>query len=55
MGVGVYLTKGVYDIFDSMEKLGVKKINSIINDISTVYANSPKFTEKITLGRKTLV
>lgn len=54
MATGVYMTKGVYDIFDSMEKLGLKKINRIIGDLNSIYANSPSYTEIITLTKEKL-
>jgi len=49
--VGVYLTKGVLDIFDSMEKLGIKKVNKIINDIKVIYSDAPNYQEIIQLGK----
>jgi hypothetical protein len=50
--VGVYLTKGTFDIFDSMEKLGIKKLNKIINDLNAIYSNAPNYVEIVTLGKE---
>ena len=49
MAVGVYLTKGVSDVFDRMEKLQIKKINKIINDLRGIMSNAPMYVEKISL------
>ena len=49
---GIYLTKGTSDIFDSMEKLGLKKVNRLINDLRAINSNAPNYTEKITLGKE---
>jgi len=51
---GVYLTKGASDIFDSMEKLGIKKVNRLINDLKAINSNAPNYTEKITIGKDSL-
>ena len=48
--IGVYLTKGVSDTFDRMEKLQIKKINRIINDLKYIMANAPSYVEKISLN-----
>ena len=49
--LGVYLVKGVLDIFDRMEKLGFKKINRIINDLKVIYSNAPNYTEVVQLNK----
>ena len=50
MSIGVYLTKGVYDIFDRLEKLNIKKVNRIITDLENIMANAPNYVEKIELN-----
>lgn len=53
MATGVYLTKGVSDIFDSMEKMGIKKVNRIIGDLRGLMANgSAGFTSMIDLNKE---
>lgn len=54
MASGVYLTKAIFDIFDIMEKLGIKKVTRIINDIKEVYSNPHRYTEITTLGKENM-
>jgi len=49
MAIGVYLTKGVADTFDRMEKLQIKKVNRIIADLKNIMSNAPMYVEKISL------
>ena len=52
MGIGIYLQKGVSDTFDVMEKLGIKKVNKIINELRSIYVNAPMFTQVISLSKE---
>lgn len=52
MGIGIYLTKGVLDIFDNMEKLKLKKTNSIINALKGIWNNVANYVEIVTLNKE---
>lgn len=52
MATGVYLTKGVSDIFDIMLKMDIKKVSKIVSDLNTIYANAPNYLEIVTLGKE---
>lgn len=52
--IGIYLTKGVSDAFDAMEKLGIKKVNRIINELKTIFVNAPMYTQVISLSKERL-
>ena len=54
MAIGVYLTKGVSDTFDKMEKLGIKKVNRIINELKSIYVNAPMYVQIISLSKERL-
>ena len=51
VGTGVYLTKGVLDIFDRMERLQLKRTNSIINSLKSIWNDAPKYQEIITFKK----
>jgi hypothetical protein len=54
MAIGVYITLGVMNTFDEMEKLGIRKIVRIIGDLKTIYNDAPNYLEKTILSKETI-